>query len=123
MIGKLPGRIVGTTLACALSLYATGALPPLALADASCCCHRHAENCQCKACTHARGVESGRSQLETCGPSQPVNAVPLPSHVFLPPSDAQQLPRSPGIRVDVAPVPPPLEPVSEVPTPPPLARS
>jgi hypothetical protein len=93
---------------------------------ASCCCgHDSADaKCQCRVCTHAREVESGKPLLKTCGsaaPTQPAVsisrdpafpvAMPAPQAVAAPPA------------IDLRLASPPPDPLLEVPTPPPLARS
>src|SRR5256885_14050921 len=122
MAGRLRSRIVGTMVACAMSLYATGALPQLAFADPGCCCHHHSGDCRCAACTHARGLASGRPMVETCG-AHPASAVPVAPRVFALTGGAHPLPAATSTSVGPPPLSKPPEPVCEVPTPPPVALS
>jgi hypothetical protein len=122
MARALRTNVVGTIAACAMSLSTAGALPLLASDELSCCCEHHADDCRCPACNHARELASGQPMLETCAP-HPAIAIPLMHEVVLV-TVGTQLPSAPASsRVEMAPLPPPPDPVSEVPTPPPLARS
>jgi hypothetical protein len=115
-------NLLGTMLICAMALSVTGALPLLERDEAGCCCKDHSQECLCRACTHARGLASSKSLLETCTP-QAASAVPVTHAVVVVTADAR-LPLPPlRLRVDSAPRQPPPDPVPEVPTPPPLALS
>src|SRR5690242_18862976 len=116
-------RAIGTLLACAVSLQASGTLPLFSsAAAASCCCHHEKSlACRCPTCTHARELASNQRFVRTC--AGPTEAALVVTQV------APALPRS------AAEVSPPLmsaiplavpdvgapSPAREVPTPPPLA--
>ena len=101
-------------------------LPLLAAASqATCCCPHHAEdaNCRCPVCTQLRELRSGKPYFKTCGghadespfvegPALSIPVVigapePRPQYAVVAPRDAS----------------PPPDPVLDIPTPPPLARS
>jgi len=93
---------------------------------ASCCCAHHSADtkCQCRVCTHAREVESGKPVLKTCGSTDTASAVvsvsrdpAFPVVTFAP----QTVAAPPAIELRLA--SPPPDPLLEVPTPPPLANS
>ena len=101
---------------------------PLLTAPAavSCCCgHRSADSkCQCRFCTHQRELESGKPVLKTCGTSSSTWAlVSIPRQPAIPPAapPPQAVAALPSIDLQLP--APPLDPLFEVPTPPPLARS
>jgi len=101
---------------------------PLLTAPAatSCCCaHRGADaKCQCRFCTHQRELESGKPVLKTCGTSSSTWAiVSIPRQPAIPPAapPPQAVAALPSIDLQLP--APPLDPLFEVPTPPPLARS
>jgi len=101
---------------------------PLLTAPAavSCCCgHRSADSkCQCRFCTHQRELESGKPVLKTCGTSSSAWAiVSIPRQPAIPPAapPPQAVAALPSIDLQLP--APPLDPLFEVPTPPPLARS
>ena len=122
MARALRTNIVGTIAACAMALSTAGALPLLASDALSCCCQHHAEDCRCPACTHARELASRQPMLETCAPHSAI-AIPVMHPAVLVTVGVQLPPPEASSRVETAPSPPPPDPVSEVPTPPPLARS
>ena len=100
------------------------ALPLLTAEPAGCCCARRSteQRCTCKSCTHARALEAGQPQLETCGtPAQA--ALPPPPAPFALPAAAPlpfAVPQPRPVAADPA---PPPDPTLEVRTPPPLARA
>ncbi len=93
---------------------------------ASCCCARHSADtkCQCRVCTHAREVESGKPVLKTCGSTDTAWAVVSVSRDPAFPvvtCAPQTVAAPPAIELRLA--SPPPDPLLEVPTPPPLANS
>ncbi|HWE24766.1 MAG TPA: hypothetical protein VG496_12590 [Myxococcales bacterium] len=115
-------RIVGMIAACAASLSLTGALPLLAADDPSCCCEHHAKDCRCPACAHARELAAGHAMVETCAPRSP-SAILVMHEVVTPMATAPLPPAIPRLPIDSPAIMPAPDPVPEIPTPPPLARS
>jgi len=122
----LPGRFVCrlvSTFAAYLLAIQVGGLPLLTLEEpASCCCGHKSDQqkCHCKFCTHAREVGSNVPLIKTCGADTGRAAVMVGVDQFLlhdvrPETAATVAP--PG-RVRL--LDPPLEPLLEVLTPPPL---
>jgi hypothetical protein len=116
-------RAIGTLLACAVSLQASGTLPLLSsAAAASCCCHHEKSlACRCPTCTHARELASNHRFVRTCaGPSEAAVVVTQVAPA-LPQSTVAVSPRI----ASAFPIPAPgngvPSPAREVPTPPPLA--
>src|SRR5215470_2008559 len=121
----MPGapRYLSALVACAVSLQATGALPLIASAQASCCCHHHdvSPDCRCPACTHARELASDQRFIRTCaGTTQPGLIAGQVAPAVPQPIPLAPVALSADRALSAAPIRAP-SPAQEVPTPPPLA--
>src|ERR1700719_1348479 len=127
ILRALPGRFVGR-LVCTFAAYLlaiqVGGLPLLTLEESvSCCCGHKSDQqkCHCKFCTHAREVAANVPLIKTCGADTQHAAVmvggvePFVLHDVRPETAATVAPRGRVRLLD-----PPLEPLREVLTPPPL---
>jgi hypothetical protein len=118
-------RAVAIAAAWLLALNALG-LPVLtAPQPASCCCQHQTGDpgCPCRICTHARELASNRPILKTC-PMAANTATPVtPDPAFARPMFRASRATPPRLDVDVPLACAPPDPICEVPTPPPLARS
>jgi len=120
--GRFACRLVGTFAAYLLAIQ-VGGLPLLTLEEpASCCCAHKSEQkkCHCKVCTHAREVGSNAPLVKTCGgetrhAALTVGIEPFLLHDVRLDTAAAMAPRGSMRLLD-----PPLDPLHEVPTPPPL---
>jgi hypothetical protein len=111
--------IVGTYL---LTLQAAG-IQRFAIESEACCCAHMDAKCGCRVCSHNRELESGQPTMKSCGTTGESAVVVLALDSFLP-AELSSPPRvvpveQPKGLVDLR----PPDPVRDVPTPPPLARS
>jgi hypothetical protein len=120
--GRFVCRLVCTFAAYLVAIQAAG-LPLLTLEEpASCCCAHKSDQqkCHCEVCTHARELGSNLPLMKTCGADTRHAAVtvgvePFVLHDVRPEIAAAVAPRG-RVRLHD----PPLDPLREVPTPPPL---
>ena len=87
-----------------------------------CCCARKDAHCRCKACTHARELESAVPSLTTCALT-PAAAVLTAMDPAFPAEGPRPPAAAPVALAKGRPRPVPAAPPLEVPTPPPLART
>lgn len=115
-------RLVSTFAAYLLAVQ-VGGLPLLTLEEpASCCCAHKSDQqkCHCKVCTHARELGSNVPLIKTCGADTRHAAVTVGVEPFLLHDVRLETAAAVAPQSRVRLLRPPLDPLREVPTPPPL---